>query len=205
MTRHTVFSAKEDAVGRAITVKPHLTVDELQERHRKDRDPVAVRQFQVVWLAAKGLPSKAIVEATGYRRDWVFQIIKRYNEGGPDALGDKRQNNGGNGRILDDAMVAKLAARLEHPPPDGGLWTSPKVAAWVNETFDLDIDFKLAWDYLQRMGFVLKRPRPSHALADKKAQEAFKKGGSNVLFETSWREETAPESRSGRRTKPESA
>jgi transposase len=180
-------------VSRPITVQPHLTVEQLFERHRKERDPVAVRQFQVVWLAATGKPSKQIVEATGYRRDWVFQIIKRYNEGGPEALGDKRRYNGGHGRIINDEQLEVLAARLDHPPPDGGLWTSPKVAAWANEEFGLDIDFKLAWDYLKRMGFTLRRPRPTHVRADKKAQRAFKKGGSNVVFESSWHEETSPD------------
>jgi transposase len=184
-------------MGRAITVKPQLTDGQLQERRRRDRDPVAVRQFQVVWLTAKGLPSKAIVEATGYRRDWVFQIVKRYNEGGPDALGDERKNNGGHGRLLDDDRGARLAVGLEQAPPDGGRWPRPKFASWLNETFDLDIDFKLAWDDPKRMGFVLRRPRPSHARADKAAQEAFKTGGSSVLVETSWREETVRESPPG--------
>ena len=180
-------------MARPITVQPHLTVDELFERHRKERDTVAARRFQVVWLAARGMPSREIVEATGYRRDWVFQIIKRTNEGGPEALADQRKNNGGHGRIINDQQLAVLSARLEHPPPDGGRWTSPKVAAWVNKEFGLDIDFKLAWDYLQRMGFSLRRPRPAHVKADKKAQDAFKKGGSEVVFESSWHEETSPD------------
>ena len=60
----------------------------------------------------------------------------------PDALGDKR--NGGHGRLPDDQMVARLAARLEHPPPDGGPWTIPEVASWVHASFGLSIDFNLA-------------------------------------------------------------
>lgn len=59
-----------------------LTVDELQERHRKERDPVAVRQFRVVWLAAQGLPSRAIAKSTGYRRQVsTRQPIKRSRPG----------------------------------------------------------------------------------------------------------------------------
>ena len=158
-----------------------------------------------MWLAASGKSSAQICDTTGYRRDWVFNIVKRYNDGGPDALGDQRRNNGGHGRKLTDDQVERVRVRLESgPPDDGGLWTSPKVAAWVNSEFDLDIDFKLAWDYLKRMGFVLRRPRPSHVKSDKKAQEAFKKGGFEVPFSTSWHEEEVSPSQSGPKTKRDS-
>lgn len=102
-------------MGRGSSVKPQLPVDELEERHREERDAVAVRQLQVVWLGAKGLPPTTIVDATGHRRDRVFQFVKRYHDGGPDALDDKRNNNGGPGRLLDDDKVARLAGRSSWP------------------------------------------------------------------------------------------
>ena len=161
-----------------ITVKPHLELAELERRFKSAKDPVALRHFQVVWLAAKGLSSKQVCDATGYGRDWVFRIIKQYNEEGPASMGDGRVNNGGHGTVLTKEQVEKLRKRLETPPPDGGLWTSPKVAVWMTKEAGRPVDFKLAWDYLKRMGFSLQRPRPAHTKADKEAQDAFKKGGS---------------------------
>jgi transposase len=165
-------------VARPITVRPDLTPDELHKRHRAAHDPVAARQFQVVWLAASGKSSKVICEATGFSRDWVFKIIGRYNELGPEGLGDRRANNGGHGRILTEEHIAALRERLESPPDDGGLWTSPKIGAWLSDLVGREVHFKLAWVYMKRLGYSLKRPRPAHEKSDPEAREAFKKGGS---------------------------
>src|SRR5436189_84448 len=35
------------------------------------------------------------MEATGYGRTWIQKLSRRYNEGGPQALGDKRHHNPG--------------------------------------------------------------------------------------------------------------
>lgn len=188
-------------MARHIHVEPHLTVEELFARFRSARDGTATRRFQVVWLAASGKLSREITEATGYGRDWVFRIIKRYNEEGPGSLEDARSNNGGHGRVLTDEDIEALRERLETPPPDGGLWTSPKVAAWMTKRVGRPVDFKLAWDYLKRMGYTLQQPRPSHTKADPEAQDAFKKGGFVDLFSTSWHKEKVPASASGPKMK----
>ena len=33
--------------------------------------------------------------------------------------------------MLRPELLARLRARLTQPPPDGGLWSSRKVAAWM--------------------------------------------------------------------------
>ena len=188
-------------MARRIHIEPHATVDELKELYRKSKDPVLMRRLQVIWLAAEGKSSKEVSEVTDYGRDWVFKIVKRFNDGGVDGLVDGRHSNGGHGRVLNDEQLEALRLLLESPPPDGGLWTSPKVAVWMSEQVGRPVDFKLAWDYLKRLNFTLQRPRPSHVQADKEAQEAFKGGGSDVVFESSWHKERVPRSRSGRKTK----
>jgi transposase len=160
-----------------LTIAAHLSRDELKNRMRTETDPTAIRRLQVIWLGLQGLPSKEIVRLSGYGRDWVFKIIKRYNEHGPDSLRDARVNSGGHTALLTPAQVAELIARLETRPDDGGLWTSPKVAVWMSEKIGRPVSFKVAWEYLKRIGFSLQQPRPSHTKADKEAQEAFKKGG----------------------------
>ena len=57
--------------------------------------------------------------------------LARYNAQGPQALGDLRRRNGTSPSVLRPDLLKKLKARLLEPPPDGGLWTSPKVAAWM--------------------------------------------------------------------------
>ena len=163
-----------------IHVEPHLTEGELIQLWRSTKEPVKKQHLQVVLLALRGRFSTEIRAETGYDRTWVFEIMRRYNGEGPDGLGDRRGNNGGHGRILDDEQLAELAATIGQPHPDGGPWTSTKVAAWMTERSGRSVDIKLAWSYLQRLGWTVKTPRPRHVDTDVEAQEAFKKGGSEI-------------------------
>jgi hypothetical protein len=60
---------------------------------------------------------------------WVRILIDRYNEGGPDRLGDQRAHNGTEPKILTPEALAALQERLKSPPDDGGQWTGPKTLA----------------------------------------------------------------------------
>lgn len=165
---------------RPIYVAPHLTLEELRARYRTSSDVVESRHFQVLWLAAKGRPSREIMEATDYGRDWIFQIVSRYNAGGPEALGDGRHAHPGPARMLSESQVAALRERLASPPDEGGLWSGPKVAAWMSRTLSRPVHEQRGWEYLRWLGQTPQTPRPSSARADPDAQEAFKKGVSKT-------------------------
>ena len=69
-----------------------------------------------------------------------------------------------------------LKLPLSAPPADGGLWTGPKVAAWISETLQRPVSAVSGWKYLKRRGWTLQTPRPQHqAAAAPEAQQAFKK------------------------------
>src|SRR4029450_11590158 len=96
-----------------------------------ERDPTALRHFQVIWLLARGHTIADVAAVTSFVPRWIEQLLARYNAHGPEALGDLRRRNGGVPRVLRPALLERLRARLEAPPPDGGLWSSRKVAAWM--------------------------------------------------------------------------
>jgi len=78
--------------------------------------------------------------------------------------------------MLDSAHQQEdLAAALQEPPEDGGLWSGPKVAQWMQRTLGREIAPQRGWDYLQRVGYSSRVPRPQHAKADAEVQQAFKK------------------------------
>lgn len=191
-------------MARGLTVHPHLPADEVKRRFLGAKEPVARGHWQVVMMALAGKSSREIVDATTLGRDWVFVILKRYNEGGPDALGDNRVRNGA-APLLDEAGQCDLAAALDAEPPEGGLWTGPKVAAWISRRLGKRIHPQRGWDYLRRLGFRLKVPRPRHAKADELAQDAFKKGASKLPSNGSNESTRRRAWRSGPRTKLVSA
>src|SRR3954452_939624 len=112
-------------------VADHLSVEDLEAGFRSARDPTATRHFQVIWLLARGHTIADVAAVTSFVPRWIEQLLARYNAEGPEALGDLRRRNGSVPSVLHPALLERLRARLEAPPPDGGLWSSRKVAACV--------------------------------------------------------------------------
>jgi transposase len=136
------------------------------------RDPALHRHLQVIHLASQGLGSAEIAEVSGYSVVWVRKLVRRYNEGGPEALGDGRRHNPGQPRLLTPEQEAELDRVLrEEKPPDGGVWTGPKVSVWMSEKLGRAVAPQRGWEVLRRLGFRLLRPRRRHAGADAEAQE----------------------------------
>jgi len=58
------------------------------------------------------------------------------------------------------------------------MWNSRKVGEWIECQIGrkLNNKNKRGWEYLKRMSRSSQVPRPHHASADEREQEAFKKG-----------------------------
>ena len=173
-----VEEVKEKIMGRAMKVEPHLTLEELEERYRKSSDGIERSHWQIIWLLKQGKRSVEVAELTGYSQIWVQILARRYNEQGPEGWKNRKKNNPGAKPLLSEEQQWELKAALEQRlAPDGGLWSGPKVAMWISEKLNRPVQPQLGWDYLKRLGFRLRVPRPRHVKADVQAQEAFKKGG----------------------------
>jgi len=112
-------------------VADHLSVSALEQQYRSCTDVTAARHLQAIWLLAKGHQIAEVAATVSYTRRWVERLLARYNAEGLEALGDLRRRNGTSPSVLKPDLLDKLKHRLREPPPDGGLWTSPKVAAWM--------------------------------------------------------------------------
>src|SRR3954452_6785130 len=73
----------------------HLSPAELGQRYRAARSPIERSHLQVVWLLSRGRSEREVAQVTGYGRRWVGEVARRYEEGGPDGLGDRRRGNAG--------------------------------------------------------------------------------------------------------------
>lgn len=161
-----------------LTVPDHLPLSELERRYRAARDPVARSHWQIIWLLSCGHRAAAVARVTGYSRNWVREIARRYRQDGPAGLGDRRHANPGGPALLDAAGRAALQVALTGPAPDGGLWTGRQVAHWLSAYLQRPVSPQRGWEYLTQLGFSLQQPRPTAVQADPAAQMAFKKGAS---------------------------
>lgn len=131
----------------------------------------------MIWLLVAGRPLKDVAAVTGYSERWVRAVVRRYNDAGPESVADQRHRNAGAAPLLDPAGRVALEDALAQPPEDGGRWTGRKVAAWIaRHTGRARVVPQRGWDYLRRLDFSPRVPRPRHTqAADAAAQTAFQK------------------------------
>jgi transposase len=162
-----------------FSVAAHLSAEELAARYRAANDPVLRSRCQMIRLLVAGRPLAEVAEVTGYSTRWVREVVRRYNEAGPEGRGDRRHANRGAEPLLDAAGRAALEAVLDEPPPEGGLWTGREVAGWIagrSGRAPERVAPQRGWDYLRRLRYSRQVPRPRHAAAaDAAAQAAFHK------------------------------
>lgn len=151
-----------------MALTPHLTGEELRARYRACRDAKEGRRWQALWLVSQGHSAAAAAALVGLDASYVRQIVRRYNADGPASVVDgHRANPGGPRPRLTAAQQDALRAALAGAPPGGGLWTGPRVAAWIDATLTPDAPTwpQLGWVYLRRLGQTPQMPRPQHARA----------------------------------------
>ncbi len=159
------------------TIKPHLSVEELEARYETASDPIAKSHFHAIWLLAAGRETHEVAELLSFSTRWVNALLKRYNEGGPELLGDQRASNGTEPKILTAEALEALRERIKTPPDDGGQWTGPKIARWLAGYHELEsVHDQRGWDALIAIGYSMQRPRPRHPGAATQEEAAeFKK------------------------------
>lgn len=134
-------------------LKSYLTPDELKVRYRQARDTAEARRWQLIHLVAQDWTIKQAAQAVDLNYDYAKEIIRRYNQEGPDAVKNRRRRRQVSPRSLLTADQQKeLQAVLELPAPDGSEWTGPKVAKWIAEkTGRSHVWPQRGWDYLKRL------------------------------------------------------
>ncbi|MGQ0446186.1 MAG: helix-turn-helix domain-containing protein [Beijerinckiaceae bacterium] len=160
-----------------VMVCRHLSVEELEERYVGCRDATAARHFQAIWLLARGHTVSQVSAIIAFGERWIEQLLVRYNAEGPEALGDLRRRNGASATILKPELLAKLRDQLREPPPDGGLWSSRKVADWMADELGLtSVAPQRGWEALKAIGWSIQTPRPKNPKsASPEEAAAFKK------------------------------
>jgi len=177
------------------TINARLSRGELEARYEAAGDPVAKSHFHAVWLLSCGYEVDEVAEILSFSPRWVRALIKRYNEGGAEALGDQRIRNGTKPTILTPAALAALKERIKTAPDDGGLWTGPKIARWLAKFHGVRaVHDQRGWDALIAIGYSIQQPRPRHpdaatqedrAALKKSSKPRLTRSGANIRGQAS--------------------
>lgn len=156
----------------------HRTVNQIRAKYRACRHPIEKTRWQAVWLLARTDESRTPAEVAGLvglSGVTVRAVLHRWNAAGPGGLADGRRGNGSEPKLTARRRDALYAA-LRRRPPDGGLWTGPKVAAYVRDRWGVAVCKQTGWEWLRGLGFSLQVPRPKNpGAATPDEQRAWKR------------------------------
>lgn len=162
---------------RKAHLETHLSSSELKQQYQSASDKVESRRWHLLWLVSEDWTIKQAAEVVGINYDYAKEIVGKYNKYGATGLRNRRhdrQHKRGK-PLLNREQIIELRERLQTPPPDQGVWTGPKVAAWIAATTGkAKVWPQRGWDYLKKCRYSLQMPRPRHQKADKVAQVEFK-------------------------------
>jgi transposase len=102
-----------------ISIEPHLSLRELEQRYRQAKEPVERSHYQIIWLLASGRSSREVSQITGYSLSWIYELVWGYNRIGSKSLGDKRHEHQGADTLLNDVQQAQLWQALQSPLTEG--------------------------------------------------------------------------------------
>lgn len=139
-------------MAKRVKVKTELTADELRERYRKASEPVERTHWHILWLIKEGHTPDEVAQQVGYTARWVRTIVGRYNRQGVQGINNHRLALPGAKPLLPPEQQKELSEALQERPDDGGLWSGPKVALWIQDKIGRPVDPRRGWDYLQRLG-----------------------------------------------------
>jgi transposase len=150
-----------------LPVSTHLLHEEVGRRYRNCPDPKEKTRWHLIWLLLKPGDPHCCEQAAplvGLSDVYARAVLKRWNARGPEGLADRRKANKSQGKLT-VPQQAELFDALQHEPPDGGLWSGPKVAAYVRDRWGVRACPQTGWRWLKRLGFRLRVPRPRHPKA----------------------------------------
>ena len=159
-----------------IQLKPHLTTEELRTRYRLCQKPQEKVRWHALYLISKGMVAADAARRTGRASSWITSLARRFNRDGAASVARKQSTRPSHRAKVDQQLGQELDKALRTSAPDGGLWTAPKVAAWITEKTGHEVHPSTAWRTLRRLGFSLQVPRPRNKRrASAEEQAEFKK------------------------------
>jgi transposase len=137
---------------------------EATDMRKLSREARHERRVQVIRLRKAGQTYDEIAAQTGLSRTGVFDICKRHEALGTQALRDAPSGRqSGDGRLLDAAQEAMVRRLITDKTPDQlkmpyALWTRAAVAQLIEQRCGIRLPVRTMGLYLSRWGFTPQKP-----------------------------------------------
>jgi transposase len=156
----------------AIEVKEHDSIEELKREIRQAKDGKYRNRLQTILLSKQKKKVKDIKEYMLISHPTYISWIKKYNDGGKEALRDMCSGRKGGNPKWDKAIFEALFKKLDSMEE---WWSVPKMREWIEEEYKKSIPKQTIEYHLHKNNYSWKTNRPSPYKGDKQKQEDFKK------------------------------
>lgn len=146
---------------------------EIEPRYRREKDGRSKTRLLCVKLAAEGAHSvEQIAKICGCSRAGAFEWIKAFRAGGFEGL--LRRGKPGPREGERRGLPAKASRELDEGVA-AGRWASAEAARqWLRREHGIKRPYVTVWQWIKKVGGVLRVPRPRHPGHDEAAARAFK-------------------------------
>jgi len=158
---------------RRVLLEREVRLSELERAYRRERDARVRERILLVKLVKQGYSCTQVAELIGVSHQKVARWVRRFNEGGLEALRDRPRGKP-KPKVSDEELLSILrtSPRELGYPYDGWYFTLLKVEL---ERRGVSYSVSRLWKRVTRLGYRLKRPRPRHHRAERSRWVLFKK------------------------------
>jgi transposase len=150
-------------------------IAEIEQKIRETKEKSAYKRLMVLkYKAVQKITSEKISELTGYHKDAINRIVKRYKENGIEAILNPKY--GGNRRYLSKEEEKEFLEKFDQRAEKGEMLEISEIAIAFNEKVGKETDLSTIYYLLKRNGWRKVMPRSKHPnKASDEAIEAYKK------------------------------
>jgi len=165
----------DEKMGRPQPKFSEIEIAEIEQKIKDTKKKSAYKRLMVLkYKAVEKLTSKKISELTGYHKDVINRIVKRYKENGIEAILNPKY--GGNRRYLSKEEKKDFIKAFDQRAEKGEMLEISEIAIAFNEKVGKETDLSTIYYLLKRNGWRKVMPRSKHPnKASDEATEAYKK------------------------------
>jgi len=116
-------------------------------------------RYVVDAVVLEGRSVREVARAHGVSKSWVAELVRRYREGGDEALEPRSKRPHSSPRRTPDVVEDEIV-RLRKRLSEGGFDAGPETIAWQLELIGLRApSYSTIWRILVRRGFVTPEPK----------------------------------------------
>lgn len=161
-----------------ITNSHGFTPDDLRKWEKKQTNINFRIRVTAVRLVMEGWTGKDVAQMCNLHRQSVSTYVKTFNEGGMEALLDRKFGAGRPTRLTDEQQEELKQTILTTSPSDHDLgcavsWTTPIIRIYLKKTYDVEMSQTGILRMLWRLRLSYTRPTYVLKKADPRKQKAF--------------------------------